>query len=84
MKSFNENQIAVMSALEAGFTSAQDIVKAGGVTVGPTAVYNTLRSLKAHGVVLEKQVRSGTTPRGDRYEFRLATKGRKALEKAHA
>lgn len=82
MRIFNENQLAVMSALESGYTGAQDIIKAPGVSVGPTAVYNTLRALKRHGIVLEKQVRRGTTPKGDRFEYRLAAKGRKVLERA--
>lgn len=74
----NPNQLAVMHALHEGVVGAQDIAKAPGVKVGPTAVYNTLRALKSRGVVLEKKVHAGTTPKGDRYEYRLSAKGRKA------
>lgn len=79
----NPNQRAVLGALASSDTGlgAQQIVGSKGVKVGVTSVYNTLRALKDRGLVLEKKVRIGTTPKGDRYEYRIAAKGRKVLDR---
>lgn len=80
----NPNQRAVLGALattESGL-GAQEIAKAKGVKVGTTSVYNTLRALRDRKLVIEKKVKAGKTPKGDRYEYRIAAKGRKVLERA--
>lgn len=80
----NQNQRAVLGALantDSGL-GAQEIVKAKGVKVGVTSVYNTLRALRDRKLVIEKKVKAGNTPKGDRYEYRIAAKGRKLLERA--
>lgn len=80
----NPNQIAVLGVLANtdGGLGAQEVAKAKDVKVGQTSVYNTLRALKDRGLVLEKKIKVGNTPKGDRYEYRIAAKGRKVLERA--
>jgi len=80
----NPNQRAVLGVLAESDSGlgAQQVAKAKGVKVGQTSVYNTLRALKTRGLVLEKKVKAGTTPKGDRFEYRIAAKGRKVLERA--
>lgn len=75
----NKNQTAILKALAAGKTTAADIAAFKGVTVKDTGIYNSLRALKEHKLVLEKVTRKGATARGNRSEFRLSAKGSKLV-----
>lgn len=75
----NPNQLAVLGALNDGALGAQQVARTKGVKAGVTSVYNTLRALRERGLVLEKKVKIGATPKGDRFEYRISAKGRKLI-----
>lgn len=77
----NQNQTAILKALNLGKTTAAEISAHKGVTVAGSGVYNSLRALSERGIVIEKVTRKGATPRGNRSTFRLSAKGTKLLAK---
>jgi DNA-binding PadR family transcriptional regulator len=74
-----QNQRAVLGVLSDGEASAQQVAKSKGVTAGQTSIYNSLRALKERGLVVEKKVKTGVTPKGDRFAYRLSAKGKRLL-----